>query len=186
VGFSGQVEPQFAPPPENVFARLRHFFAAHVIDFRLAQPAAQVAAQAVRCARFADHPSRLQHRDALMAACEAKLAARPSSEWVEILNAAGLPCGPIYSMDEVFADPQVKHLRMTEVVEHPRDGKLALVRLPLTFSDTPASIRGAAPVPGGDTRGVLAEYGFGDSEIDGLLESGAVGPATTSPGWPTR
>lgn len=135
--------------------------------------------------RFADHASRLQHRDELMAACEAKLAARPSAEWVEILNAVGLPCGPIYSMDEVFADPQVVHLRMTDVVEHPRDGKLELVRLPITFSETPASIRGAAPIPGADTRAVLMESGFDDSEIDALEKSGAVGTVAASPSWPT-
>jgi len=136
--------------------------------------------------RFADHATRLQHRDELMAACEKKLAAKTSAEWVEILNAAGLPCGPIYSMDEVFADPQVEHLRMTEVVEHPVDGELELLRLPLTFSETQARIRSAAPVPGSDTRAVLTEYGFDAGEIDALERSGAVGEAAATPGWDSR
>jgi len=135
--------------------------------------------------RFASHTSRLQHRDELMAECEKKLAARPSAEWIEILNAAGLPCGPIYSMDEVFADPQVKHLRMTSEVEHPIDGGVELLRLPLTFSDTPASIRSAAPVPGADTRAVLAEYDIEEREIDALEESGAVGKVAEGAGWVT-
>ena len=93
--------------------------------------------------RFADHESRLENRAALQDAIEDKLSARPTAEWVTILNAAGFPCGPIYSMDEVFADPQVKHLRMTERVEHPVDGELELLRLPLTFSETPARCWGS-------------------------------------------
>ncbi|NQZ99287.1 MAG: CoA transferase [Myxococcales bacterium] len=124
--------------------------------------------------RFANFESRTKHRDALMAACEARLVAKTTDEWVSILNEAGLPCGPILAVDEVFEDPQVRHLEMAQPVVHPVDGELDLVRLPLTFSETPASIRSAAPLLGADTERVLVEHGFAEAEIATLAGSGAI------------
>ena len=100
--------------------------------------------------------------------------AKTTDEWVSILNEAGLPCGPILAVDEVFEDPQVRHLEMAQPVVHPVDGELDLVRLPLTFSETPASIRSAAPLLGADTERVLVEHGFAEAEIATLAGSGAI------------
>jgi crotonobetainyl-CoA:carnitine CoA-transferase CaiB-like acyl-CoA transferase len=133
--------------------------------------------------RFATPEQRSRNRDALRAVVEAHLAGRPSAEWVERMNAAGIPCGPVLAMDEVFADPQVRHLHMAERVEHPLDGPLDLVRNPLRFSESGSQLRAAAPVPGSHTREVLGELGYADSEIEALLASGAASLRSTGRSW---
>jgi formyl-CoA transferase len=133
--------------------------------------------------RFVDAVSRARNREPLREAVEARLAARSSEEWIAILTAADLPCGPVLSLDEVFADPQVRHLQLTRRVEHAEDGELELLRLPLTFSETPASVRGAAPVPGSQTREILAEHGFDEASIEELIASGAVATQRRRSGW---
>lgn len=133
--------------------------------------------------RFADHDARLENRAALQAAIELKLFVRPSREWVEILNRADLPCGPIYDMEEVFADPQVEHLGLAQNADHARDGEVALVRYPVTFSETPARVETAAPIAGAHTREVLEQMGYGEDEISALIESGAVANERTKGGW---
>jgi crotonobetainyl-CoA:carnitine CoA-transferase CaiB-like acyl-CoA transferase len=133
--------------------------------------------------RFASGEARAQHRDALRERLEAQLATAPSSAWVERMNAAGIPCGPVLAMDAVFADPQVRHLRMAQRVEHPIDGPLELVRHPVGFSETPASIRAAAPVPGADTESVLAELGYVAAEVDALVADGAVALESSGRSW---
>ncbi len=124
--------------------------------------------------RFATHQARLEHRSELVAAIEARLATRSTSQWVEILNDADLPCGPVYAMDEVFGDPQVEHLQLAQTVEHATDGPVSLLRHPVTFSETPTHVTTAAPVAGAQTREILAENGFDSPEIEALLAEGAV------------
>jgi len=133
--------------------------------------------------RFADATGRARHREPLREAVEARLAVRTSEEWIAILTAADIPCGPVLSVDQVFADPQVRHLHLTRRVEHAEDGSVELLRLPLTFSETPAGVRCAAPVPGANTRGILAEHGFDESEIEALVASGAVATERRRAGW---
>jgi len=133
--------------------------------------------------RFADYKSRLANRDALRDAIEERLTTRNSQEWIEILNAADLPCGPIYAMDEVFADPQIEALELSTTVEHAKDGPVRLLRNPLTLSETPASIRSAAPLPGANSVALLGECGYTSDEIDALLESGAVASERPERGW---
>jgi len=133
--------------------------------------------------RFADHESRLENRAALQDAIEDKLSARPTAEWVAILNAAGFPCGPIYSMDEVFADPQVEHLKLTRTVDHATDGPVTLLRHPVTFSETPTVLHSAAPIPGCQSRQILEECGYDSPEIDDLLGAGAVAAQRGSEDW---
>jgi crotonobetainyl-CoA:carnitine CoA-transferase CaiB-like acyl-CoA transferase len=133
--------------------------------------------------RFADHASRRAHRTELQTACEALLARRTTAEWVEALNAADVPCGPVLTLDAVFADPQVRHLDVTATVEHATDGPVEVLRLPLTFSETPATVRAAAPVPGSDTRAVLRELGYSDDDVDALVATGAVAERWAATGW---
>lgn len=128
--------------------------------------------------RFADPRSRNAHREELRAACEERLRTRTSSEWVEILNAAGVPCGPVLSIDQTFADPQVEHLDMAQSVQHPLHGELRIVRSPVNLTRTPASVRNAAPQPGADTAAVLLEFGFTEPEVAMLIEMGVVGAAS--------
>ncbi len=79
------------------------------------------------------------------------------------------------AVDEVFADPQVQHLQLTQRVDHPTRGEVDVLRPPLTLSDTPARIRSGPPADGADTRAVLDELGYDATEIDQLYASGAVG-----------
>lgn len=125
--------------------------------------------------RFQDSRSRARHREELRALCEAKLKARTSAEWIEILNEAGVPAGPILTIDQTFADPQVQHLNMVRQVQHPLWGPLNIVRSPVNLSETPPSVRTAAPLPGADTEAILAEHGFSPNEIAALIEAGVVG-----------
>ena len=96
---------------------------------------------------------------------------KPTSYWVEVFTDAGLPCGPIYSMDQVFDDPQVKHLGIAAPVVHPRLGRLDLVASPLTFSDVPKAIRSPTPDPGQHTEELMNELGYTPQEIEQLRNS---------------
>jgi formyl-CoA transferase len=91
-----------------------------------------------------------------------------SAAWVDRLNAAGVPCGPILRMDEVFADPQVRHLGAAASVEHPRLGPLSLLNQAVRMSRTPASLATATPERGEHTDEVLRELGLDDAAIGAL------------------
>ena len=123
---------------------------------------------------YADGDARLTNRDALNAAIEAYTVERGSDDMVESLNAAGVPCGPIYSIDEMFADPQVRHLGMAKTVQHGTLGKLEVVNNALTLGDAPQMRYRATPERGQHTGEVLAEFGYSESEISGLAERGII------------
>ena len=115
--------------------------------------------------RFRRADDRAANRQALADELNAALRQRPSAEWVDKLNAAGVPCGPIYRMDEVFADPQVRHLKAAVEVEHPRLGKLRILNQPIKLSRTPAALVSATPERGEHTDEVLREIGVSDADI---------------------
>ena len=130
--------------------------------------------RAIGADHLADDPSfaagraRSANRDALNEAIGAIIRRKTSAEWIEALNAAGVPSGPIYTMDQVFADAQVKHLGMTRTVPHPVLGDVEVIGQPMELSRTPWSIRNATPEPGEHTDAVLAELGYGAGEIAAL------------------
>ena len=124
--------------------------------------------------RFPTAESRSANRDALNAAIEAITRTAPSAEWVDRLNQAGVPCGPINRIDEVFADPQVKHLGIATPVEHPELGTIELVGQPITLSRTPWQLRTPTPEAGQHTDEVLRELGFDSGAIGRLHEGGVV------------
>jgi crotonobetainyl-CoA:carnitine CoA-transferase CaiB-like acyl-CoA transferase len=120
--------------------------------------------------KFANFKVRRQNRDALNALIGERTLARTSAEWVEVLNEAGVPCGPIYKMNEVFADPQVKHLKMAQSVEHPALGPIELIGQPMFLSRTPSSLRTATPERGEHTDEILKSLGY-DADTIGRLKT---------------
>ena len=118
--------------------------------------------------RYANGASRSQHRDALNAAIETYTRRYDSEELIALLNKAGVPCGPIYSIDQVFNDPQVQHLEMAQTVRHPVLGPVQLVGQPFTLSHHSKALRMAPPERGQDTEAVLTALGLSPEEITGL------------------
>jgi formyl-CoA transferase len=124
--------------------------------------------------RFAKASARLKHRAAMDEILEAALAKKPATEWVELLNAAGVACGPIYTVDQVFADPQVAQAGLVQELSHPLWGLHKVMGLPVRLGRTPARVRTAAPIPGAHTREILGELGYDEGATDALLADGVV------------
>ena len=93
---------------------------------------------------------------------------------MELFAEAGIPCGPVNTIDKVFADPQVKHLGIARRVAHPRLGEQHVVASPLTLSGVPKDIRTAAPDIAADTDSVLEGVGYSAAEIAALRERGVI------------
>jgi formyl-CoA transferase len=132
--------------------------------------------KALDAPEMADHPDyvsgrlRSKNRQTLNAAIEAITVTRDSAEWIERFNKAGVPAGPIYAIDQVFADPQVRHLGIAQPVEHATLGRLELVGQAVTLSRTPSRLRTASPEPGEHTDAILHELGYSDGDIAGLRQ----------------
>jgi formyl-CoA transferase len=123
---------------------------------------------------YSDYKLRHKNRVALVKVIEEKTTRRKSAEWVEELNGAGVPCGPIYKMNEVFADPQVKHIGMAAPVHHYALGDIEVVAQGVHLSGTRFQVRTAAPDPGAHTEEVLGEYGYSPAEIAKLRKSAVI------------
>ncbi len=124
--------------------------------------------------RFGSVPDRATRRPALNAAINARTRLRPTQEWIDILNAAGVPCGPILTIDQTFADPQVQHLNMVWQTAHPKLGTVPLVGHPVKMSRTRPGTATPAPLRGQHTGEVLREFGFTDTEIAALAAEAAI------------
>jgi len=124
---------------------------------------------------YATGAARLANRDALNAEIDRHTVAKTSAEWVDLLNKAGVPCGPIYTIDQVFADPQVEYLRIAQSVDtDDQRGKLEVVGQPVGLSRTPSHIDVAPPRRGQHTDEVLTEFGFSTDEIAHLRQANAI------------
>ncbi len=120
---------------------------------------------------YATLSDRFRNRPKLMALLQSIFQTRTSADWLERLEAVGVPAGPIYKMDEVFADPQVQHLGMAMPCEHPVRGSIRVVGEPLELSRTPATLVSMTPEAGAHTSEVLRELGFEDNDIKRLQEA---------------
>ncbi len=117
---------------------------------------------------------RFKNRDRLNDALAEYLSKRTSAEWIEALNEAGVPCGPIYDIGEVFSDPQVQHLGMAAPVSHPALGNIEVVNNPITMSESPEVPYTATPERGEHTEEVLSEYGYSPEEIESFRGDGTI------------
>jgi formyl-CoA transferase len=139
-----------------------------------------------RCCQSIDAPELIAHpdyksaalrsknRDAVNAAIEAKTVGKTSAEWIDIFNQAGVPCGPIYTVDQVFADEQVEHLGIAQSATKPDGAEMIFVGQPISLSRTPSKIVATPPDIGQHTDEVLKEFGFADKEIAELHAAKAV------------
>ena len=128
--------------------------------------------------RFKTPAARAKHRTELRDLVEDTLRTRTGQEWIEILNNAGVPCGPILTVDATFDNEQVKHLQLSQTVQSPHHGELKIVRSPTRLSRTSTSLRSAAPRAGEHTDEVLAEYGYSAEEIAELRRGGVLSAAS--------
>jgi formyl-CoA transferase len=117
---------------------------------------------------------RSKNRDAVNAAIEAKTVDKTSAEWIALFNDTGVPCGPIYSIDQVFADAQVKHLGIAQSGRQPDGSEQVFVGQPFSLSRTPSTIAVTPPEIGQHTDEVLAEFGFSNDDIAALRAAKAV------------
>lgn len=118
--------------------------------------------------RYKTAAGRSQHRDELNAELEKTTRTDTTAHWVDALNEAGVPCGPIYKVDEMFADPQVQHLGIAQKLNGGNRGEVAYVGQPITLSRTPSAIVSHPPEIGEHTEEVLAEMGLSAAEIADL------------------
>ena len=123
---------------------------------------------------YADSDKRSQNRDALNAEIDEYIQKRESTHWIDLLNELGIPCGPINSIDQTFADPQVRHLGIATPLEHPKLGSIEVVGQPVNLTRTPQRMRCAAPDKGADTDEVLASLGYDQETIAELRDKRVV------------
>jgi crotonobetainyl-CoA:carnitine CoA-transferase CaiB-like acyl-CoA transferase len=124
--------------------------------------------------RFATDKARAANRDALNDEINKRVAQYSSADLVKLLNDAGVPAGPIYKMDEMFADPQVKHLKMAHPVKSPKLGDIEVIGQAINMNRTPFEMRSATPEQGAHTDEVLKEFGYDTGAIAEFRKRGVI------------
>lgn len=127
--------------------------------------------------RFAKNVDRVHNRDVLIPLLQDLTRQKSAAEWIELLEGAGVPCGPINTIPDVFADPQIQQRKMKVEMPHPTSGSgtVPLIGNPLKLSETPVQYNRPPPVRGADTNNVLAsKLHLSDEEMAGLAEAGVI------------
>jgi CoA:oxalate CoA-transferase len=124
--------------------------------------------------RFRTNDLRVANRAAINQAIEARLRTATTAYWIETLNAAGVPCGRVLGLGEVFSDPQVLDQEMVLSQEHPGHGTVRMLGFPIKFTEAPCRLRRPAPEIGGESDAVLREFGYSGDDIAALRRAGTV------------
>jgi formyl-CoA transferase len=124
--------------------------------------------------RYATSGARYRNRDALNAVIESMTKERPSEEWIKLLNEAGVPCGPVNSIDQTFADEQVQFLEMAQAVTSPLLGELNILGHPVSWNGQRNPLRKSAPELGEDNQVILTGLGYSEDEIARLEKEGVI------------
>jgi crotonobetainyl-CoA:carnitine CoA-transferase CaiB-like acyl-CoA transferase len=124
--------------------------------------------------RFATSKARQTNRDTLNGILGEETSRRSSEEWVKVLNDAGVPCGPIYTIDQTFADPQVQHLAMAQPVHSSVLGDIDIVGHPVSHGAKRNPVRSPAPELGADNEDVLTSLGYTKAQIEELAHRGVI------------
>lgn len=120
--------------------------------------------------RYATNADRIAHREELVGVISDAMKCRPRDEWMQLLEQHGVPCGPVYTLQDVFEDPQVLYRGMLQKVEHTREGEIDVLGIPVKLSRTDGRISTAPPLLGEHTVEILDELGYSDAAIRSLAE----------------
>jgi crotonobetainyl-CoA:carnitine CoA-transferase CaiB-like acyl-CoA transferase len=124
--------------------------------------------------RFKDNPARMAHLAELEEELARRFRTKPAQDWLDLLEAKGVPCGPVNDMLQALSDPQTAAREMLVEVAHSALGRVKTLGLPVKFSQTPGKVQTGAPLYGEHTRAILSEHGFSRDEIAALEREGAV------------
>jgi crotonobetainyl-CoA:carnitine CoA-transferase CaiB-like acyl-CoA transferase len=123
---------------------------------------------------FANNTLRFEHRTAINGEINARTRLMPVAHWIDVINRAGVPCGRVLNMAEVFSDPQTQHQQMRVTIDHPVHGALDVLGFPIKFTQAPCTMHRPPPALGGDTDAILEELGLGSAQIGHLRQAKAI------------
>jgi crotonobetainyl-CoA:carnitine CoA-transferase CaiB-like acyl-CoA transferase len=120
--------------------------------------------------RFSTNSKRVENREAVVKIIDDLICTKESEQWLKILTDAGIPCGPIYTLDKLFSDPQVLHRKMVQTLDHSTAGKIKVTGVPIKLSETPGEILTAPPVLGQHTEDILIKLGYNEEDIESMYQ----------------